>query len=105
MTGSLGSLAVDLEEVLGAAGVLRHRRRPVVARWVESVSVMHPSDFGAAEPRERVPNRAGEARGVEPVEQPSAHPSGVDDSALPGLEVDPPVLPKRRTWELLEDSA
>ena len=41
---SLESSAVDLEGVLGAAGVLHHRQR-LVARQVGLVSLAQPSDF------------------------------------------------------------
>ena len=43
-TDSLESSAVDLEGVLGAAGVLHHRQR-LVARQVGLVSLAQPNDF------------------------------------------------------------
>ena len=77
MAGSLGSLVVDLEEVLEVGAALRHRQRPEVALQV------------------------GLGSGVEAVEhpnglEPASHPSGEDDSALRRGEVGLVAVPPKR---------
>lgn len=96
---------MDLKEVLEGGEALRHRRRPEVAQQVGLGSGEHPNDFEAAVLGGHAPNLAEGGRQVEPVEHPSAHPSGEGDSALQrgevGLVAAPPK--RRRIWELLGD--